>query len=54
MNVLENYLENLSKIQRTTSGALPLGTTIAIHNEILERKKVVRNKIESLFNSMKG
>ena len=41
LNVLEHYLTNLSKVQRVVNSAVPVGTLVANHNEILSRKQAL-------------
>ncbi len=54
LNVLERYLDNLGKVQRVANSAVPTSRLVKDHNEILERAKAMRGRIEKLFESMKG
>jgi hypothetical protein len=53
IEILEKYLDHLSKIQRTVNSLLPVSTLIATHNEILTKKDELSSRISKMFDKMK-
>lgn len=53
IEILEKYLESLSRVQRTVGSMVPTPTLIATHNDILAKREATSAKAAHLFATMR-
>jgi hypothetical protein len=54
IEVLEQYLLSLAKVQRALNSLLPVPTLIAAHNSVLAKKEELSGRVSTMFDGMKA